>query len=469
MVFGDIQSECGRNDIHTYIHAYTHTHTHTHSHCSALPAVQGTLGNTAGDGILWPVFLTILNLPASIRMKAENVLLCGLWYGPTKPPISGLLDPVLNNIQRLTTVGMSMMTPAGLRTVRAKLVMGIFDLPAKAAVLCARQFNGLHGCAVCIHPGQRLSNGAWIYLPQKYADRTHQRVIKAATSAEENNCIVEGVKGVSPLTPYMDLVVSIPIDYMHAVLEGVVRLLMNSWFTSSHHREPQYLGRAAASIISHLTKYVRLWGPLWTHSSFGYESKNGHIKQFIHNKSNVVRQLLFNVDVSITLQHLYPVLRETETHETLNFLSAVGHTEVRHNMHELQPYVYAVGKHYPTVLAGNEADALGLEPGTVVEAFTRLYKDGVLYHSQAYSRSEGKRNNTICVYSEPHGYTVHFGHLKLFIGYPEQCALVVRVNTSDYSLMQRAGPALDWILHCLLIAIESTSINVFISSAIAVK
>ena len=37
--------------------------------------------------------------------------------------------------------------------------MGVFDLPAKAAVLCAKQYNGEHGCAVCVHPGVRLSNG----------------------------------------------------------------------------------------------------------------------------------------------------------------------------------------------------------------------------------------------------------------------------------------------------------------------
>jgi len=61
--------------------------------------------------------------------------------------------------------------------------------------------------------------------------------------------------------------------------------------------------------LSHLAKYVRLLGPLWTNSSFGYDSKNGHIKQFIHKSD--VRQLLFNIDVSITLQHIYPILRET--------------------------------------------------------------------------------------------------------------------------------------------------------------
>ena len=35
---------------------------------------------------LWLVFLSILNLPIEIRMKAENILLVGLWYAPTKPP-----------------------------------------------------------------------------------------------------------------------------------------------------------------------------------------------------------------------------------------------------------------------------------------------------------------------------------------------------------------------------------------------
>ena len=104
---------------------------------------------------LWPVFLTILNLPASIRMKAENVILAGLWYGPSKPPMTLLLEPVLKSLQGLSASGVVVRTPTSLRTIRAMLVMGVFGLPAKAAVLC-----GKHGCSVCIHPGERLSNGA---------------------------------------------------------------------------------------------------------------------------------------------------------------------------------------------------------------------------------------------------------------------------------------------------------------------
>ena len=109
---------------------------------------------------LWPVFLTILNLPASIRMKVENVLLVGLWYGPSKPPMKMLLEPVLESLRELSISGVVVRTPIGLKTFRAMLVMGVFDLPAKAAVLCAKQYNGEHGCAVCVHPGLRLGNGA---------------------------------------------------------------------------------------------------------------------------------------------------------------------------------------------------------------------------------------------------------------------------------------------------------------------
>ena len=46
---------------------------------------------------IWPIYLAILNLPPSIRMNADNILLCGLWIDGTKPPMDKLLEPALNN------------------------------------------------------------------------------------------------------------------------------------------------------------------------------------------------------------------------------------------------------------------------------------------------------------------------------------------------------------------------------------
>ena len=36
----------------------------------------------------------------------------------------------------------------------------VFDMPAKAAVLDQKQFNGEFGCTTCLHPGTRLNNGS---------------------------------------------------------------------------------------------------------------------------------------------------------------------------------------------------------------------------------------------------------------------------------------------------------------------
>ena len=52
-----------------------------------------------------------------------------------------------------------------------------------------------------------------------------------------------GVKGVSPLSSILNLVIQIPLDCMHCVLEGVVKRLMHLWFDSCNHEEPYYLGK----------------------------------------------------------------------------------------------------------------------------------------------------------------------------------------------------------------------------------
>ena len=64
-------------------------------------------------------------------------------------------------------------------------MVGIFDLPAKASVYCAKQYNGKYGCSICIHPGLHLSNGTRVYLPRVYPERTNDGVKTAADSCTE--------------------------------------------------------------------------------------------------------------------------------------------------------------------------------------------------------------------------------------------------------------------------------------------
>ena len=52
---------------------------------------------------LWPVYLPILNLPPEVRMNSKNIILGGLWIGTTKLAMKLLLDPVLDNLKKLST------------------------------------------------------------------------------------------------------------------------------------------------------------------------------------------------------------------------------------------------------------------------------------------------------------------------------------------------------------------------------
>ena len=133
--------------------------------------------------------------------------------------------------------------------------MGIFDLPAKVAVLCAKLYNGKYGCSVCLHPGKRLANNARVYLPNKvYPQRTHANVAAAASLVERTGSCVHGVFSTLPFMSTLDIVNSIPVDYMHAVLEGVSRLLIGSWFDSKHHAQPCYVGHNVQEIDFQLLK-----------------------------------------------------------------------------------------------------------------------------------------------------------------------------------------------------------------------
>lgn len=496
---------------------------------------------------LWPVYLQILNLPLPVRMYAENIILCGLYVGPSKPRMELLFKPIIKRMEAMGGMGLSINTPDGLKTVRARFVFGTFDLPAKASVLCAKQFNGEFGCSVCLHPGKQLENGTRVYLPKYFPERDHDSVAKAAEQAEEHDCAVDGVMKKSPFTEILDLVSCFPIDYMHAVLEGVVKMLMKYWFDSKHHSHPFYLGRYLAAIdkellnqrppsefsraprsikkhlmywkaselrtwllfyslplllnklpplywhhytllvcslhillgdriepsqidaaeqmlvdfykllpelygenscthnahlLFHLTKFVRLWGPLWTHSTFDFEHKHGQLKHLFHGKNQIIHQLLFNVDVSITLQLLQPRLLEIENENVIAFLAKDRRSSS--NMISIGAHTYIVGKVQKEILSPERSRVVRRGSARL---FSRLFKNGMLYYATEYSTGcTGKRDNSICAFADNED-EVSFGKIDAFLLDPYPLALVHCYEISSESLMKMGG-------HCCRAVLE---------------
>lgn len=165
---------------------------------------------------LWPVSFVILKVPPAIRMISENIVLTGFWIG-SKPPMKHLFGPIMKSLNSLSSSGLKIKTSTTSCIVFFKLVLATFDLPAKAAVLNAKQFNGKYGSSVCLHPGYRLPNNARIYCPLKYRERIHRDVVRKGETAESEGRAIKGIIGISPLSSVLDLVDAVPVDYMHTV------------------------------------------------------------------------------------------------------------------------------------------------------------------------------------------------------------------------------------------------------------
>lgn len=135
------------------------------------------------------------------------------------------------------------------------------DAVARCMLQGITQFNGKFGCSWCLHKGEVVEKGKGTMRAFRYMDflprRTYQQVIESAACAVEEGGVVQGVKTASPLLElkdiHFDIVEGFSVDYMHCVLLGCVRQLMNLWFSSKHHRQTWYLGRVTTQIDKMLT------------------------------------------------------------------------------------------------------------------------------------------------------------------------------------------------------------------------
>ena len=205
---------------------------------------------------------------------------------------------------------------------------------------------------------------------------------------------------------------------------------------------PQLYGENSCThnchLLSHLVKYVQLWGPLWTHSAFGFESKNGHLKHLFHGKTDIVHQIFFNIDVTCTLQYVYKKLLAHESEQTILYID--GLSRFQSNTKKIASHTYILGKSSTIIPSLEQSAALSRQTGSgSIEVFSRLIKNRSCYHSKAYTRSEkNKRNNTYCYYRNESG-SYNFGVIEIFTYTPTQSALIRQLKQQHVSLLAMAG------------------------------
>ena len=142
------------------------------------------------------------------------------------------------------------------KCLRALLLSATKDAPAKCLFQNVVQFNGFSGCPYCESPGATVQTSEKGHTHAYPFDRvnvenghgplkTRETVSEYAREAENlksrgKQQTVKGVRAYSWFTfvPGFDIVQGIAIDYMHAVLIGVVKMLMTLWFDKAYIKEP---------------------------------------------------------------------------------------------------------------------------------------------------------------------------------------------------------------------------------------
>jgi hypothetical protein len=201
---------------------------------------------------IWPIQFICNELPPEDRFEPNNVMLAGLWFGDKDPKMDIFLIPFIKEALELSENGFEWTKESGVK-VRSKVLVTncSVDSVAKPLIQGVKQFNGYYGCGYCLHPGVGVGGTNQVRyvispdFPDGYDYRSDRSLKSDAEESVRTGKSINGVRTISPLSvlPDFDLVFGFTIDYMHACLLGVTRMLSNLWFDSSNHEEEYYIGR----------------------------------------------------------------------------------------------------------------------------------------------------------------------------------------------------------------------------------
>ena len=149
---------------------------------------------------------------------------------------------------------------------------------------------------------------------------------------------------------------------------------------------PDLYGAESCKMNTHsLITFVRMWGPLWVYSCFGFENMNGHLKKMFRGTRQILGQLVFTVKAQQALAFQYNFL-SNESHVTMNFIDQY----VRHQ--KQSPGHIFLGRRKKKCLLSSMYEAIkeytGLNMSNSFQTTEYLQKDGVLFriNQEGYAR-----------------------------------------------------------------------------------
>lgn len=184
---------------------------------------------------MWPIQLYANFLPPKIRFNKENILLYMLYVSKEKPDFKELFYHLAKEINELQEQKMAFFYNEKIFTCIPIIMLGAFDLPARAMASSLKQYSGQKSCVFCLHPGKQIvdRNGQkyirYVRTNEEIESRTHHGVISAITKMGTKDKY--GLTDIPPMALFksFDLTNGYSIDYMHNIVLGVTKLLINLW------------------------------------------------------------------------------------------------------------------------------------------------------------------------------------------------------------------------------------------------
>lgn len=186
-------------------------------------------------------------LPPSIRFHPKNVLLCAARFGAKKPNMRDFFYPLLKDLREIYNKGGLKLNHNNKTLHFMPIIFSCCcDLPAKADVQGMCGHSGYFACYFCLHPGipvagEKKSVIRYIKGSDDYQLRSHSNTV--ATYQQLRSVSIQGVKKMSCMLAAkdFDLIFSFSVDYMHCVLLGIMKKMLNLWLDTSNHKEPYYI------------------------------------------------------------------------------------------------------------------------------------------------------------------------------------------------------------------------------------
>ncbi|CAF1391371.1 unnamed protein product [Adineta ricciae] len=191
---------------------------------------------------LWPVLISIVEIPRPFRDNEQNMILLRLWHSCRSPTATQLLDRITKDLSYLIKTRLDVeINDAG------RIHFDIFvqdvcaDGPGQSKATQMVSHNGYFACRVCeiegnYYAADKTSTYPWsLFHDTDPYFRTRHRFalclqeVHRLRAIDSKNINVRGIKDVSSLNQLIFIPTQAIYDYFHLCLKGHMKALLKEW------------------------------------------------------------------------------------------------------------------------------------------------------------------------------------------------------------------------------------------------